>query len=56
MKDTPKLSNDDRNMCSDAVGAIVDVDGDCWEHTHNDQLSVYDFTLWAMDHGGNGET
>eukprot|EP01047_Picozoa_sp_COSAG01_P010083 COSAG01_NODE_423_length_17260_cov_203.736962_17_plen_589_part_00 len=48
-----ELANSDRNMCSNAKGAIVDVDGNCWQHTHNDQLGVYDFTLWTMAHGGN---
>jgi cullin-associated NEDD8-dissociated protein 1 len=50
-----ELPYEDRSSCSDAVGAVVDVDGECWEHTHNDQLSVYDFTLWAQSHNGNNE-
>jgi uncharacterized protein (DUF1800 family) len=48
-----ELPREDRGSCSGAHGAIVDVDGACWQHVHGDQLSVYDFTLWAMDHGGN---
>jgi hypothetical protein len=51
-----KLSKDDQKQCSNAVGAIVDVGGECWQHTNNDQLSVYDFTLFAMDHEGNRES
>ena len=51
-----KLSNEDKGKCKGAKAAIIDVDGECWEHTHSDQLSVYDFTLWSMAHGGNGLT
>ena len=51
-----KLSNADRRKCKGAKGAIIDVDGECWQHTHSDQLNVYDFTLWSMAHGGNVAT
>jgi hypothetical protein len=37
----------------DSNGAVIDVDGVCWEHTHIHQLNVYDFTLWSQAHGGN---
>jgi len=28
-------------------------DGTCWEHTHPDEYSVYDFSLWSLVHPGN---
>ena len=50
-----EISHGERSLCSgvQGVGVIVEVEGVCWEHVHNDLLNVYDFTLWAMDHGGN---
>ena len=38
---------------SSAIGAKLEVNGSCWEHSHPNQLDVYDFTLWANDHDGN---
>ena len=37
------LENSDRGQCSNALEAIVDVDGECWAHTHSDNLNVYNF-------------
>jgi hypothetical protein len=38
---------------SGATGAAqLMVDGICWEHTHADYYSVYDFTSWAHEHDG----
>ena len=34
------------------IAANVTVDGACWEHSHPDQLNVYDFTSWATVHPG----
>jgi uncharacterized protein (DUF1501 family)/uncharacterized protein (DUF1800 family) len=42
-----ELSRALQNSCSNANGAIIDVGGQCWQHVHNDQLSVYDFTFWS---------
>lgn len=38
---------------ADAYGYLVTVGSDCWEHTHPDQLSVYDFSYWVLHHPGN---
>ena len=44
-------------VCSDrvaAIGAVIDADGGCWQHTHPSELNVYDFTEWAETlHPGN---
>lgn len=51
-----ELSWEEQQHCSNAYvagGAIVDVFGECWQITNADQLNVYDFTLWAMGHGGH---
>ena len=46
-----------RSSCTSAgaSSARVEVDGKCWQHTHPNQLDVYDFTLWAtgITHPGN---
>ena len=34
------------------IAAMVTVNGACWEHSHPDQLNVYDFTWWATAHPG----
>lgn len=53
VKDLPSLSS---STCTNpGAGAQVDVDGTCWQHTHNNQLDVYDFTSWANAHNGNDE-
>ena len=40
--------------CSNpGAGAILEVNGECWQHSHGDQLSVFDFTIWSQSHGGN---
>lgn len=36
-----------------AIGAKVEVDGFCWEHSHPDLLNVYDATYWSRAHDGN---
>ena len=48
-----KISHGERSLCSgvQGVGVIVEVEGVCWRHVQ--LLNVYDFPLWAMDHGGN---
>ena len=43
-------------VCStslNAVGASVDLDGDCWTQAHPHEQNVYDCTLWVTKHGGN---
>lgn len=43
-------------VCSTSAatrGAAVDLDGDCWEHSHPNELSVYDFSLWVFEHPGS---
>ena len=36
-----------------AIGARVDVDGSCWEHSHPLSLNVYEMNQWAVNHPGN---
>ena len=36
-----------------AIGARVEVDGVCWEHSHGKQLNVYDATAWRYAHDGS---
>lgn len=36
-----------------ATGAKVDVDGECWEHSHPFYLNVYEMDQWVIDHPGN---
>ena len=36
-----------------AIGAKVDVDGACWEHSHPLSLNVYEMSQWAVNHPGN---
>ena len=36
-----------------AVGAKVDVDGSCWEHSHPNYWNVYEMDRWASEHPGN---
>ena len=36
-----------------ATGASITVDGDCWEHVHPDEHSVFDFSFWTHHHPGN---
>lgn len=31
-------------------------EAECWVHTNKNSLDVYDFSRWAMHHGGNDET
>lgn len=35
------------------VGAKVDVDGECWEHSHPLIYNVYEMDQWTIDHPGN---
>ena len=37
------------------VGARVRVNGECWQHSHPDEGSVYDFSWWTLDHPGTRE-
>ena len=38
------------------IGARLTLDGECWEHSHPDQLNVYDFSNWVVGHpGGPGK-
>ena len=55
-----ELSRDARQQCTKvgadgttAVGSVVEVNGVCWQHTHDEELNVYDFTLWSQSHPGN---
>ena len=36
-----------------SVGAKVDVDGSCWEHSHPFYWNVYEMDEWAAEHPGN---
>ena len=36
-----------------AVGAKVDVDGTCWQHSHPQAYNVYEMNRWAVEHPGN---
>ena len=36
-----------------ATGAKVDVDGECWEHSHPFYYNVYEMDQWSIDHPGN---
>ena len=48
----------DSGECDDspsALGASVDVDGECWKHVHPQEHDVLDFTYWVSDHPGNKE-
>lgn len=31
----------------------IDVDGECYRHTHHENYGVYDFTYWSLHHPGN---
>jgi cullin-associated NEDD8-dissociated protein 1 len=37
-------------QCKAKAGAQVMVDGVCWQHVHEDEMNVYDFTFWADAH------
>ncbi|MGB0807666.1 MAG: hypothetical protein ACPGYJ_01770, partial [bacterium] len=36
-----------------AIGAKVNVDGECWEHSHPMHWNVYDMGVWTSTHPGN---
>jgi len=36
-----------------AIGAAVEVAGHCWQHSHQHEQNVYDFSTWATAHPGN---
>ena len=36
-----------------AIGAKVNVDGTCWQHSHPQAYNVYEMNNWAIDHPGN---
>ena len=52
----------DGSTCNDmingvsATGARVDVDGDCWEHSHPLYLNVYEMDLWATGNAAINST
>ena len=53
-----ELTHSDEQQCNDdanAVGARLEVDGECWQNTNPYTLTVYDYTHFAtgMDHPGN---
>ena len=51
-----KLNDTTGEVCSfdaSTIGARVEVDGACWQHSHPDEGSVYDFSRWAGQHPGN---
>ena len=31
---------------SAAKGAMIDLDGECWQHVHSNLYSIYDFDYW----------
>ena len=35
-----------------SLGISVDYNGECWRHSHPNELNVYDFTTWAKLHPG----
>jgi cullin-associated NEDD8-dissociated protein 1 len=37
-------------QCKAEAGAQVLVDGTCWQHVHENEMNVYDFTYWANAH------
>ena len=37
---------------SSTIGSQVEVDGDCWKHSHPNEHDVYDFTQWYSEHEG----
>ena len=36
-----------------AIGAKVNVDGECWEHSHPLYYNVYEMNQWTVEHPGN---
>jgi cullin-associated NEDD8-dissociated protein 1 len=40
---------------AEAVGAklYLNNSGGCWQHVHDDELSVFDFSFWTVAHDGN---
>ena len=38
VKDIELSSKEDKSRCTNAKGSIINVDGICWEHTHEDQV------------------
>ena len=36
-----------------AIGAKIEVDGDCWQHSHPQSWNVYEMNEWTVDHPGN---
>jgi len=55
VRDIPRPTGDctSTNNGVSTIGSRVEVDGTCWEHTHPDQYSVFDFTYWSAAHPGN---
>ena len=39
-----------------SVGPKVLVDGECWQHVHNNEYDVHDYSAWASNHNGNTAT
>ena len=51
-----KFTASNGGICSeseDAIGASIDLDGDCWTQVHPHEQNVYDCTTWVMTHPGN---
>jgi hypothetical protein len=46
------LMSDEGSVCSAAgtKGVLIFADGDCWQHVHSDQYSVYDFSSYVDIH------
>jgi uncharacterized protein (DUF1800 family) len=48
--------NDNGGVCDqseNAIAASVDLDGDCWTHSHPHERNVYDCSQWVIAHPGN---
>jgi len=34
-------------------GSVIEIDDECWQHSHEDEWSVWDFSEWVLVHPGN---
>ena len=41
------------NIDVGGVGAKVEASNICWQHVHEHEYNVYDFTYWTIQHDGN---
>ena len=41
------------DQSANAIGASVDLNGDCWTHSHPHERNVYDASSWVLTHPGN---